>query len=76
MVKHVDSIFGSLLPIRLSTFKLVNSELHLHGHILQIGIIPTIAFIHILSFLKESAFYNKYWIIPALHLNVIFGLNY
>ena len=23
VVKHVDSIFGSLLPIRLSTFKLV-----------------------------------------------------
>ena len=24
LVKHVDSIFGSLLPIRLSTFKLVS----------------------------------------------------
>ena len=24
VVKHVDSIFGSLLPIRLSTFKLVD----------------------------------------------------
>ena len=23
VVKHVDSVFGSLLPIRLSTFKLV-----------------------------------------------------
>ena len=25
VVKHVDSIFGSLLPIRLSTFKLVSN---------------------------------------------------
>ena len=27
VVKHVDSIFGSLLPIRLSTFKLVTNEM-------------------------------------------------
>ena len=28
VVKHVDSIFGSLLPIRLSTFKLVSNLPH------------------------------------------------
>ena len=30
VVKHVDSIFGSLLPIRLSTFKLVMSYFHFY----------------------------------------------
>ena len=33
VVKHVDSIFGSLLPIRLSTFKLVYIHIIVCNHI-------------------------------------------
>ena len=38
VVKHVDSIFGSLVPIRLSTFKLVLDNRKIIFYIINISI--------------------------------------